>query len=52
MIRIFLAIAASAIALFSASCGCCTGEPKAPGLRALPQFQEIQSAGPEVHYSK
>lgn len=52
MIRILTAIVASAIALFSASCGCCTGEPKAPELRPLPQFQEIQSVGPEVHYSK
>jgi hypothetical protein len=50
MIRILTAIAASAFAFISASC-CCTGEARAPGLRPLPQFQEIQSA-PEVHYSK
>jgi hypothetical protein len=29
------------------SCGCCTGEAKAPPLKPLPQFQEI----PQVHYS-
>ncbi len=51
MIRILSAIVASAFVLLSVSCGCCTGEPKAPGLRPLPQFQEIQTA-PEVHYSK
>jgi hypothetical protein len=52
MIRIVTAIVASAFALISASC-CCTGEPKAPGLRPLPQFQEIQTTTEqEVHYSK
>ncbi len=51
MIRILTAIVATAAAILSTSCGCCTGEPKAPGLRPLPQFQEIQSA-PEVNYSK
>ncbi len=51
MIRILFATVASAIALFSVSCGCCTGEAKAPGLRPLPQFQEIQTT-PEVDYSK
>jgi hypothetical protein len=52
MIRIVTALVASVFALLSASC-CCTGEPKAPGLRPLPQFQEIQTAPePEVHYSK
>jgi hypothetical protein len=51
MIRIFTALAASVFALLSVSCMCCTGEPKAPGLRPLPQFHEIQTA-PEVHYSK
>ncbi len=42
MIRILTALVASVFALLSASC-CCTGEPKAPGLRPLPQFQEIQT---------
>ncbi|MEO5715326.1 MAG: hypothetical protein ABIT37_17745 [Luteolibacter sp.] len=42
MIRILTALVASVFALLSASC-CCTGEPQAPGLRPLPQFQEIQS---------
>jgi hypothetical protein len=52
MIRILSTLAASVFALLAASC-CCTGEQKAPGLRPLPQFQEIQSApAPEVHYSK
>ncbi|HEY1122423.1 MAG TPA: hypothetical protein VGE67_12515 [Haloferula sp.] len=52
MIRIVTALVASAFALISASC-CCTGEPKAPGLRPLPQFQEIQTTTEqEVHYSK
>lgn len=53
MIRIVTALVASAFALLSASC-CCTGEAKPPGLRPLPQFQEIQSAqGPaEVNYEK
>jgi hypothetical protein len=52
MIRILSTLVASVFALLAASC-CCTGEQKAPGLRALPQFQEIQSAPvPEVHYSK
>jgi len=52
MIRIFTALIASVFALLSAAC-CCTGEVKAPGLRPLPQFKEIQSdSAPEVHYSK
>ncbi len=46
MIRILLATGASVFALFSASC-CCTGEPKPPGLRSLPQFQEIPAAAPQ-----
>lgn len=52
MIRILAAVAASVFALLSTSCMCCTGEPKAPGLRPLPQFKEIQQSAPEVHYSK
>jgi hypothetical protein len=52
MTRIFTALLASAFALLAASC-CCTGEPKAPGLRPMPQFNEIQpGSGPEVNYSK
>ena len=54
MIRILTALVASAFALLAASC-CCTGEAKPPGLRPLPQFQEIQSApapAPEVHHEK
>jgi hypothetical protein len=50
MIRILTAMIVSAFALLAASC-CCTGEPKAAGLRPLPKFSEIQ-ASPEVNYSK
>jgi hypothetical protein len=50
MIRILTALVASVFALFSVSC-CCTSEVNPPGLRPLPQFQEIQTA-PEVNYSK
>jgi hypothetical protein len=50
MTRILAALVASAFALIATSC-CCTSEVKAPGLRPLPQFKEIQTA-PEVHYSK
>jgi hypothetical protein len=54
MIRILSALVVSAFAFLAASC-CCTGEAKPPGLRPLPQFQEIEAApapAPEVHYSK
>ena len=51
MIRILSAFVASVFALISTSCMCCTGEPKAPGLRPLPQFQEIQTTpAPQVDY--
>jgi hypothetical protein len=53
MIRILIALVASVFALLSVACSCCTGEPKAPGLRPLPQFKEIESAqGGEVNYTK
>ncbi len=51
MIRIFLALAASAIALSSTSCFCCTGEPAAAGLRPLPEFREIETTH-TVEYTK
>lgn len=55
MIRILLALGASATALLLASC-CCTGESKAPKLPPAPQFQEIEAAPapqpPQVHYEK
>lgn len=52
MIRIIIALSASVFALLSASC-CCTGEVGAPGLRPLPQFQEIETApAPQIHASK
>ena len=52
MIRIISALVASVFALLAASC--CTGEAKPPGLRPLPQFQEIQpaQAPAQVHYEK
>jgi hypothetical protein len=54
MIRTATALVASVFALLAASC-CCTSDTKPPGLRPLPQFQEISPgspAAPEVHYSK
>jgi len=52
MIRFISAIAVTAFALISASC-CCTSEPKAPPLRSLPQFQEIETTTvSEVHAEK
>lgn len=54
MIRILSALTVSAFAMLAASC-CCTSDTKPPGLRPLPQFQEIPAApalAPEVHYSK
>jgi len=43
MIRILLALCASAFALTAVSC-CCTGESEAPRLRPLPKFKEIEAA--------
>ena len=40
MTRILFSLAAATAAFVTASC-CCTSEPKAPGLRRLPGFQEI-----------
>jgi hypothetical protein len=51
MIRILSALIVSALAMLAASC-CCTSDAKPPRLRPLPQFQEIQTPAPEVHYSK
>lgn len=42
MIRILTALVASAFVLLTAAC-CCTGEAKPPRLRALTQFQEIET---------
>jgi hypothetical protein len=47
MIRLLLTITASAIAVLSSSCGCCTGDAKAPSLRKMPKFKEIPTE-PEV----
>ena len=43
MIRIASALVIASFAMLSASC-CCTGEPKPPKLRALPNFQELPAA--------
>jgi len=55
MIRILTSLAAAAFTLAAASC-CCTSDSRPPGLRALPQFQEIEAAPSqapvEVRYSK
>jgi len=53
MIRLISALSLSVFALLSASC-CCTSEPKAPKLRPLPHFQEIETTESvsEVHYAK
>ncbi len=51
MIRIVSALIVSSFTLLAASC-CCTSDSKPPGLRPLPQFQELPAApAPEVHYS-
>jgi hypothetical protein len=54
MIRILTALVISASAFLAASC-CCTSDTKPPGLRALPQFQEIPGAAapaPEIRATK
>lgn len=55
MIRILTSLAAAALTFAAASC-CCTSDSRPPGLRPLPQFQEIEAAprqSPiEVRYSK
>jgi hypothetical protein len=43
IIRILATISALAFGFVSTSC-CCTSEPEAPGLRPLPQFQELPAA--------
>jgi len=51
MIRILSALTISAFAMLAASC-CCTSDTRPPGLRPLPQFQELPAApAPEVHRS-
>jgi len=54
MIRLFLAISASACAVLLSSCGCCTSDVAAPPLRPMPQFQEIPTtpAPVQVEYAK
>jgi hypothetical protein len=46
MIRLICTLAASSLTLLAASC-CCTSDAKPPGLRPLPQFQEISADQPE-----
>ena len=53
MIRIISALVTSVFAFLAVSCGCCTSDVKPPGLRPLPQFQEIQAApAHDVIYEK
>jgi len=52
MIRLLAVLSASVFAFLSASCGCCTSEPEPPGLRPLPQFQEVPAAEVEYQYTK
>lgn len=54
MIRLFLAISVSTIAVLTSSCGCCTSDVSAPPLRPMPQFREIPTtpAPVQVEYSK
>ncbi|MGJ8672971.1 hypothetical protein [Rubritalea sp.] len=40
-LRILTIAAAAAGSVLLSSCGCCTGEAKAPPLRPLPQFSDI-----------
>lgn len=49
MIRFLALLGVAAAALISASC-CCTSDVEPPGLRPLPQFQEVPAA--EVEYTK
>jgi hypothetical protein len=56
MIRILSAVVLPVFAMFASSC-CCTSDSKPPGLRPLPQFQEIPSspgpaAAPRVYGTK
>lgn len=44
MIRLFVLTFASIVTVLSTSCGCCTSDSKAPRLRPLPKFQEIEAA--------
>ena len=52
MIRFLLTITASAIAVLSSSCGCCTGDAKAPSLRKMPKFKEIPTEPAQVEYTE
>ncbi|MEO1857496.1 MAG: hypothetical protein ABGY95_09085 [Rubritalea sp.] len=43
-LRILTIASAAAATVLLSSCGCCTGEAKAPPLRPLPQFADIPVA--------
>lgn len=44
-----IALAGAAVAAMAlTSCGCCSGEAKAPPLRPLPEFKEL----PTIDYGK
>ena len=49
-LRILAIFAAAVGSIALSSCGCCTGEAKPPGLRPLPQFQDVQT--PNIDYAK
>lgn len=52
MTRLLLAIAVSATAVLSSSCGCCTSDVAAPMLPPMPHFREIPTAPVQVDYTK
>ncbi|MEM1084427.1 MAG: hypothetical protein AAGI48_09900 [Verrucomicrobiota bacterium] len=51
MIRVLATACAVTFVFLGTSCISCTSEPEAPGLRPLPQFQELPAAA-EVEYAK
>ncbi|NIP98231.1 MAG: hypothetical protein GWO24_34395 [Akkermansiaceae bacterium] len=48
LIKLMVLAGAAVAAVVLTSCGCCTGEAKAPALKPLPKFQEL----PTIHYGK
>lgn len=48
LIKLMALAGVAVAALGITSCGCCTGEAKAPPLRPLPQFKEL----PTIDYGK
>ena len=41
LIQLIALAGVAAVALVLTSCGCCSGEAKAPPLRSLPKFKEL-----------